>query len=548
MTVVPLGVDEAFAPRGSRRAAASCPRASRRRSCCTSAICTSGAICRCWSTRCSRRGAIRRAAAAVAGAGRRRSRRRRRRCARWRPRRARPTRSSVLGVVDETRLRALYRGAAALVYPSLYEGFGLPLLEAMASGTPVIASRAASIPEVARRRRHAARSATTPRLDDGDRRASSNDERAARATARRRPARARPTFTWERTARLTLEVVSRGVDAPDVSVVIVTWNGRQYLDACLHGRCRRSRASTPRRSSWTTARPTARRRTCARGFPWVRLVRAAGESRLCRRQQRRRARGARPITSRSSTTTPWPIPAGCARCVAGLDEPRGLRAGDVAHRLHARPGGDRQRRRRRAALGRRVQAASRRAGASRRRVAGSVRRLRRRVPDAEGGVRRARRVRRGLLRLARGRRSVVSRAAARLPVPLRRRRGRAASRQRDARHASARLPSSTASATWNGCTSRTRPARCSLRTLPGHLVYNAAAAAHFARARPARHVPAREGRGAGRPARACCASGRRYSARGASAPPPSGRSSSRGWLATKLREKRFDVGLAEQAR
>ena len=53
-----------------------------------------------------------------------------------------------LGKVDEAALRALYREAFALVYPSLYEGFGLPLLEAMASGTPVVAARAASLPEV----------------------------------------------------------------------------------------------------------------------------------------------------------------------------------------------------------------------------------------------------------------------------------------------------------------------------------------------------------------------------------------------------------------
>ena len=52
------------------------------------------------------------------------------------------------GRVTEDALLQLYRGAWGLVYPSLYEGFGLPLLEAMACGTPVIASRASSIPEV----------------------------------------------------------------------------------------------------------------------------------------------------------------------------------------------------------------------------------------------------------------------------------------------------------------------------------------------------------------------------------------------------------------
>jgi glycosyltransferase involved in cell wall biosynthesis len=45
-------------------------------------------------------------------------------------------------------LAALYRGASVMVYPSLYEGFGLPPLEAMACGTPVITSSASSLPEV----------------------------------------------------------------------------------------------------------------------------------------------------------------------------------------------------------------------------------------------------------------------------------------------------------------------------------------------------------------------------------------------------------------
>jgi glycosyltransferase involved in cell wall biosynthesis len=48
----------------------------------------------------------------------------------------------------EVNLLALYRSAVALVYPSRYEGFGLPLLEAMSCGAPVIAARSSSIPEV----------------------------------------------------------------------------------------------------------------------------------------------------------------------------------------------------------------------------------------------------------------------------------------------------------------------------------------------------------------------------------------------------------------
>ncbi len=52
------------------------------------------------------------------------------------------------GEIPETELAAWYRGAVALVFPTLYEGFGLPALESMACGTPVISSGVTSLPEV----------------------------------------------------------------------------------------------------------------------------------------------------------------------------------------------------------------------------------------------------------------------------------------------------------------------------------------------------------------------------------------------------------------
>ena len=53
-----------------------------------------------------------------------------------------------IGYVGDSELKALYLRAKALVFPSTYEGFGIPLLEAMSVGCPIVASNAASIPEV----------------------------------------------------------------------------------------------------------------------------------------------------------------------------------------------------------------------------------------------------------------------------------------------------------------------------------------------------------------------------------------------------------------
>jgi glycosyltransferase involved in cell wall biosynthesis len=70
----------------------------------------------------------------------------------WGPR-LRPTwdsvRTKLAGPVGDATLHALYRAADGLAYPSLYEGFGLPVLEAMAHGVPVLAGDRSSLPEVA---------------------------------------------------------------------------------------------------------------------------------------------------------------------------------------------------------------------------------------------------------------------------------------------------------------------------------------------------------------------------------------------------------------
>jgi len=108
--------------------------------------------------------------------------------------------------VSHETLLALYRGATLVAVPSLYEGFGLPVLEAMACGAPVLAARAASLPEVGG---DAVRYVEEPR-DVADwtaaLRALVADGPARRDLAARGAARA-AIFTWERCAEATLAVL-----------------------------------------------------------------------------------------------------------------------------------------------------------------------------------------------------------------------------------------------------------------------------------------------------------------------------------------------------
>jgi glycosyltransferase involved in cell wall biosynthesis len=103
------------------------------------------------------------------------------------------------GYIPPEDMPALYNAADLFVFPSLYEGFGLPVLEAMACGVPVVASKASSIPEVAGdaallidpRDERALRDAMERVLKDTD----------LRADLRRRGLERAATFSWEKSAQ-----------------------------------------------------------------------------------------------------------------------------------------------------------------------------------------------------------------------------------------------------------------------------------------------------------------------------------------------------------
>ncbi len=112
-----------------------------------------------------------------------------------------------LGPVPPDELRSLYCGAEALVLPSLYEGFGLPALEAMACGTPVVVSSAGSLPEVVGDAGVVVKPEDPADLAAGLGWVLGNPTFHAEL-ARRGLARA-ARFTWERAARETLAIYER---------------------------------------------------------------------------------------------------------------------------------------------------------------------------------------------------------------------------------------------------------------------------------------------------------------------------------------------------
>jgi alpha-1,3-rhamnosyl/mannosyltransferase len=112
-----------------------------------------------------------------------------------------------LGYVADQDLPALYAGARGLAMPSRYEGFGLPCLEAMACGTPVVASRSAALPETV------GDAGLLVDADDGQGfavallAAACDQELRTRLVEAGRERAAR--FPWSRTAELTDDAMAR---------------------------------------------------------------------------------------------------------------------------------------------------------------------------------------------------------------------------------------------------------------------------------------------------------------------------------------------------
>jgi alpha-1,3-rhamnosyl/mannosyltransferase len=114
-----------------------------------------------------------------------------------------------LGFVPSEDLPLLFAGARLFTFPSLYEGFGLPVLEAMSSGVPVVCSNSSSLPEVAGDAALMCDAKDTETLTDLIRRGLEDD--AWRASAVEQGLLHAAGFSWERCALETLQVYQKVV-------------------------------------------------------------------------------------------------------------------------------------------------------------------------------------------------------------------------------------------------------------------------------------------------------------------------------------------------
>jgi len=121
-----------------------------------------------------------------------------------------PTRVHLAGRVADEFLPALYSGALAFVYPSLYEGFGLPPLEAMACGTPVLTSNVTAMPEVVGDAGLLVDPYNVEAIAHGIRRLV--EDSALREELRKKGLERAKQFTWERTAELTWAVLEEAMN------------------------------------------------------------------------------------------------------------------------------------------------------------------------------------------------------------------------------------------------------------------------------------------------------------------------------------------------
>jgi glycosyltransferase involved in cell wall biosynthesis len=115
------------------------------------------------------------------------------------------------GVLSDEELDAVYRAADVFAYPSLYEGFGLPVVEAMARGVPTVASTTSSVPEVAGDAALGVNPRSVREIAQAIESLLSDVDLAERLATRGRARAER--FSWDETARLTLHVYERVLGA-----------------------------------------------------------------------------------------------------------------------------------------------------------------------------------------------------------------------------------------------------------------------------------------------------------------------------------------------